>query len=224
MPGTRRSSRCRSISAACIHPTTCPSFAGTADLGRARLGLAAAHRHPHPSLRLGHRANHLDGRPSASAGIRAAHVDGILHRQVGRRHPRRHDHASEGRLDASQRPDAQRLGDGHRAPHPSRRHADARHLGGRSRVLHRAGRSHRATTSTKSTATSAPIRAKPVEEIIRPKGRDSASSARARTRSSASIAKAHGIPPEAARGGAETMYPEYRKKLGEMMKAMRRRR
>jgi len=30
-------------------------------------------------------------------------------------------------------------------------------------------------------------------------------------------AKAHGIPPEAARGGAETMYPEYRKKLREMM-------
>jgi hypothetical protein len=30
-------------------------------------------------------------------------------------------------------------------------------------------------------------------------------------------AKAHGIPAEAARGGAETMYPEYRKKLREMM-------
>src|SRR6267378_2333995 len=32
-------------------------------------------------------------------------------------------------------------------------------------------------------------------------------------------AKAHNIPAEAARGGAETMYPEYRKKLREMMKA-----
>jgi hypothetical protein len=30
-------------------------------------------------------------------------------------------------------------------------------------------------------------------------------------------AKAHGIPQEAARGGAETMYPEYRKKLKVMM-------
>jgi hypothetical protein len=30
-------------------------------------------------------------------------------------------------------------------------------------------------------------------------------------------AKAHGIPAEAARGGAETMYPEYRKKLAAMM-------
>ena len=32
-------------------------------------------------------------------------------------------------------------------------------------------------------------------------------------------AKAHGIPQEAARGGAETMYPEYRKKLAAMLKA-----
>jgi hypothetical protein len=32
-------------------------------------------------------------------------------------------------------------------------------------------------------------------------------------------ATAHGIPAEAARGGAETMYPEYRKKLAAMMKA-----
>ena len=32
------------------------------------------------------------------------------------------------------------------------------------------------------------------------------------------FAKAHGIPQEAARGGAETMYPEYRKKLAAMPK------
>ena len=38
----------------------------------------------------------------------------------------------------------------------------------------------------------------------------------ARTRSSASIPTAHGVPPEAARGGAETMYPEYRKKIRAM--------
>ena len=39
-----------------------------AHLGRARLGVAAAHRDPHAPFRLGHRADDLDGRPSASAG------------------------------------------------------------------------------------------------------------------------------------------------------------
>ena len=29
---------------------------------------------------------------------------------------------------------------------------------------------------------------------------------------------AHGVPPEAARGGAETMYPEYRKKIRGLQK------
>ena len=39
---------------------------GHPHLGGARLGLAAAHRHPHAPFRLGHRAHDLDGRPPAS--------------------------------------------------------------------------------------------------------------------------------------------------------------
>ena len=42
---------------------------------------------------------------------------------------------------------------------------------------------------------------------------DSASSARHQSRSSPSLPAKHGIPPEAARGGADTMYPEYQYKI-----------
>jgi hypothetical protein len=57
-----------------------------------------------------------------------------------------------------------------------------------------------------------------VEEIVRPKG-EIPHHLPGQNPFLTEYAKAHGIPAEAARGGAETMYPEYRKKLREMMKA-----
>jgi len=57
-----------------------------------------------------------------------------------------------------------------------------------------------------------------VEEIVRPKG-EIPHHLPGQNPFLTEYAKAHGIPPDAARGGAETMYPEYRKKLREMMKA-----
>ncbi len=56
-----------------------------------------------------------------------------------------------------------------------------------------------------------------VEEIVRPKG-EIPHHLPGQNPFLTEYAKAHGIPAEAARGGAETMYPEYRKKLREMMK------
>jgi hypothetical protein len=62
-----------------------------------------------------------------------------------------------------------------------------------------------------------PYPCEPVEEIVRPKG-EIPHHQPGQNPFLTEYAKAHGIPPEAARGGAETMYPEYRKKLREMMK------
>jgi hypothetical protein len=56
-----------------------------------------------------------------------------------------------------------------------------------------------------------------VEEIVRPKG-EIPHHLPGQNPFLTEYAKAHGIPEQAARGGAETMYPEYRKKLREMMK------
>jgi hypothetical protein len=62
-----------------------------------------------------------------------------------------------------------------------------------------------------------PYPCEPVEEIVRPKG-EIPHHLPGQNPFLTEYAKAHGIPQEAARGGAETMYPEYRKKLREMMK------
>jgi hypothetical protein len=51
-----------------------------------------------------------------------------------------------------------------------------------------------------------------VEEIVRPKG-EIPHHLPGQNPFLTEYAKAHGIPTEAARGGAETMYPEYRKKI-----------
>jgi hypothetical protein len=63
-----------------------------------------------------------------------------------------------------------------------------------------------------------PYPCEPVEEIIRPYGAIP-HHLPGTNPFLAEYAKAHGIPLEAARGGAETMYPEYRKKIAEMMAA-----
>jgi hypothetical protein len=63
-----------------------------------------------------------------------------------------------------------------------------------------------------------PYPCEPVEEIIRPYGLIP-HHLPGTNPFLAEYAKAHGIPLEAARGGAETMYPEYRKKIAEMKAA-----
>jgi hypothetical protein len=57
-----------------------------------------------------------------------------------------------------------------------------------------------------------PYPCEPVEEVIRPKGAIP-HHLPGTNPFLGEYAKAHGVPPEAARGGAETMYPEYRKKM-----------
>ncbi len=62
-----------------------------------------------------------------------------------------------------------------------------------------------------------PYPCEPVEEILRPKG-EIPHHLPGTNPFLAEYAKAHSIPLEAARGGAETMYPEYLKKLAAMPK------
>jgi hypothetical protein len=62
-----------------------------------------------------------------------------------------------------------------------------------------------------------PYPCEPVEEVIRPKGAIP-HHLPGTNPFLTEYAKAHGIPQDAARGGAETMYPEYRKKIAEMSK------
>ena len=57
-----------------------------------------------------------------------------------------------------------------------------------------------------------PYPCEPVEEVIRPKGAIP-HHLPGTNPFLAEYPAAHGVPPEAARGGAETMYPEYRKKI-----------
>ena len=57
-----------------------------------------------------------------------------------------------------------------------------------------------------------PYPCEPVEEVIRPKG-EIPHHLPGTNPFLGEYPNAHGVPPEAARGGAETMYPEYRKKL-----------
>jgi len=57
-----------------------------------------------------------------------------------------------------------------------------------------------------------PYPCEPVEEVIRPKGAIPHHLPGSNP-FLGEYPKAHGVPPEAARGGAETMYPEYRKKI-----------
>jgi len=63
----------------------------------------------------------------------------------------------------------------------------------------------------------APYPCEPVEEIVRPAGLIP-HHLPGTNPFLEEYAKRHGIPPEAARGGAETMYPEYRKKIAGMKK------
>jgi hypothetical protein len=63
-----------------------------------------------------------------------------------------------------------------------------------------------------------PYPCEPVEEILRPYGAIPHHLPGANPFLT-EYAKAHGIPVEAARGGAETMYPEYRKKIAAMKAA-----
>ena len=60
-------------------------------------------------------------------------------------------------------------------------------------------------------------RAATVEEVIRPKG-EIPHHLPGTNPFLTEYSKAHGVPPDAARGGAETMYPEYRKKMREATK------
>jgi hypothetical protein len=62
-----------------------------------------------------------------------------------------------------------------------------------------------------------PYPCEPVEEIIRPKGAIP-HHLPGTNPFLGEYPAAHGVPPEAARGGAETMYPEYRKKIAGMKK------
>jgi hypothetical protein len=57
-----------------------------------------------------------------------------------------------------------------------------------------------------------PYPCEPVEEVIRPKGAIP-HHLPGTNPFLEEYSKAHGVPAEAARGGAETMYPEYRKKM-----------
>ncbi len=57
-----------------------------------------------------------------------------------------------------------------------------------------------------------PYPCEPVEEVIRPQG-EIPHHLPGTNPFLNEYAKAHGVPPEAARGGADTMYPEYRKKI-----------
>ena len=86
-------------------------------------------RHAHPVD--GAAARDLDGRPSASAGLRSAHLAGLLDRPMGRQRARRRDQPPEGRVDAAQRPRAQRPRADDRAVLPPRRsaHAHLHHRG-----------------------------------------------------------------------------------------------
>ena len=63
-----------------------------------------------------------------------------------------------------------------------------------------------------------PYPCEPVEEILRPYG-TIPHHLPGSNPFLTEYANAHGIPPEAARGGAETMYPEYRKKIAAMKAA-----
>ena len=109
--GTRRSSRCPSISASRIRPTTRRAAPRTCASGaRFDHDIAAARRLSHAHLVAAAGAHDLDGRPPASARIRRAHLAGFLDRQVGRRHADGHDHAPEDGMDSPQRHPAQRQG------------------------------------------------------------------------------------------------------------------
>jgi hypothetical protein len=60
-----------------------------------------------------------------------------------------------------------------------------------------------------------PYPCEPVEEVIRPKG-VIPHHLPGTNPFLGEYAAAHGVPPEAARGGAETMYPEYRKRIRDL--------
>ena len=107
-----------------VHPSDyVPSFAGLRiweERDSASQQLVAIHTH-HFAWGT-ERTIWMDGRPHPPEY--ALHTAmGFSTGQVGRRHPDRHDDAPEGRMDAPQRPAAQRLGDGDRTLHPPRRHA-----------------------------------------------------------------------------------------------------
>ena len=95
-----------------------------------------------------------------------------------------------------------------RVLHPARRLPDARHHREGSRVPHRGVRPHVELGGRSG------ISAEPV--LVHPDARDRARARAkcriicpARTRTSLSLRTRHGLPSEAARGGAETMYPDY---------------
>jgi len=92
--GTRLSSRCPNINAACIHPTTFRV------LRRSESGRNATRTHSNslqftPTTSRGHGANDLDGWPSASSGLCAPYGHGFLHGPMGWRYPDGQHHASE---------------------------------------------------------------------------------------------------------------------------------
>ena len=157
------------------------------------------------------RTIYLDGR-AASAGARGAHVPGLLDRRVGRQHAHHHHHAPQGELPAPQRPPAQREGAPDRALEPARPVSDDRE---RARGSGRPDRAARPQPDVvlRPGAASGPL---PVRVRAR-----SARAARHRAASPAwGQPEPEGVPglvrtcrAEAARGGAETLYPEFRSKI-----------
>ena len=171
-------------------------------------------------------ADHLARRPSASARGSAAHVDGILDRRVaGHRAEGLHDPSETGLAPAQRRAD-ERQGhdDGILLPARQRPHADDHHRG--SGVPQRAARQdhepaterqRRPPTSTRPGSSARPTTK--CRAATRPTCR---TSCRARTPICKEFAEKHGLPVEPTRGGAETAYPEYAKKMPARRRARRR--
>ena len=122
------------------------------------------------------------------------------------------DHASQGRLDAPKRPDAERQG--HRVTEHFIRHGNDLIL-----VISVNDPTYYTEPVVRSRnyeyevgGDIGPYPCEPVEEVIRPKG-EIPHHLPGTNPFLNEYAAAHGVPAEAARGGAETMYPEYRKTI-----------
>ena len=159
----------------------------------------------------GERTIWMDGRPRPSEDV-APHLARVLDGTLGARHIGRHDDSPQEQLAPAQRSATQRQGHAGRALHTARQRPDDRHDDSRPGLLHRAGRpkprlhpQHQPDdvgVRVRDGSKKSPVQSATFRTI-----------SRARTRTSTHSRSTLQVPIEAARGGAQTMYPEYRTRL-----------
>ena len=189
--------------------------AALAHLGGTRSANAGPDRDSHVQQHLRAESRDLDGRASASSRVRGAHLAGIFDRQVGRQHPHHLHHAYQAGMDAPQRAALERPDHAGGSFHPARQPSDARQRGDGSGVSDRAADQERRLPAQRQHRRQLAVALRVCRGAAEPRQHAACrASCPARIRSCTNSPTSGKFRWTRLWAVAETMYPEYKKKLG----------